>query len=121
MQRLITITSDPAGALVHLNDKEVGRTPLTVPFTFYGTYDVRLEADGHDPLWTKQEAVAPWWETPPLDLAAEALGAKSHLKWHFPMEAEGPRDEQALLGRAEELREMVEGGKSDGLNSGAGR
>lgn len=49
VQRTITITSNPTGALVHLNDEEVGRTPLTVPFTFYGTYDVRVAYD--DARW----------------------------------------------------------------------
>ena len=48
IERTISITSEPSGALVHLNDDEVGRTPLTVPFTFYGVYDVRVE---HEPVW----------------------------------------------------------------------
>ena len=73
VQRTITITSQPEGALVHLNDEEIGRTPVTVPFTFYGIYDVRLEADGHQPMWTQQKAVAPWWELPGVDLMAEAV------------------------------------------------
>jgi len=46
VERLITVKSTPAGALVYLNDEEVGRTPVTVPFKFYGVYDVRLEHDG---------------------------------------------------------------------------
>lgn len=57
LERTITITSQPTGALVHLNDREVGRTPVVVPFTFYGTYTVRLE---HDGVWVPdaQAAVA---------------------------------------------------------------
>lgn len=54
VERTISITSTPSGALVHLNDQEVGRTPLTVPFTYYGVYDVRLE---HEPaLYNRSEA-----------------------------------------------------------------
>jgi len=52
IERTITITSDPSGALVHLNDEEVGRTPVVVPFTFYGTYTVRLE---HDGVWLPEQ------------------------------------------------------------------
>ncbi len=37
VQRTITITSDPPGALVWLNDREIGRTPLDVNFVYYGT------------------------------------------------------------------------------------
>ena len=36
VDRTISITSTPSGALVYLNDEEVGRTPLVTPFTFYG-------------------------------------------------------------------------------------
>lgn len=110
VERLIMITSEPSGALVYLNDEEVGRTPVTVPFTFYGTYDVRIEAEGHRPLWTKQKAKGPWWEAPPVDLIAEALpGSKAHLKWHFQMEARSEPDEPALIERARELRSTVGG------------
>ena len=31
VQRTITVNSDPQGALVYLNDIEIGRTPVTVP------------------------------------------------------------------------------------------
>jgi hypothetical protein len=48
VERTITINSEPQGALVYLNDEEVGRTPVSVPFLYYGTYDVRLE---HEPEW----------------------------------------------------------------------
>lgn len=108
VQRTISISSEPSGALVYLNDEEVGRTPVTVPFTFYGTYDVRLEADGYHPMWTAQKAKAPWWETPGVDLLAEAIpGMKSELDWHFQMQP-APTAEQVdadlLLDHAKQLR-----------------
>lgn len=106
-QRTITVTSEPAGALVHLNDEEVGRTPLTVPFTFYGVYDVRLQADGYKTLWTEKEAVAPLWEAPGPDLIAEALGAKVNLEWHFDLEPVGEINEDAMIDRAKQLRATV--------------
>ena len=46
---------------------------MDVPFAWYGTYDVRLEKDGYEPLWTTGEADAPWWEYPGPDLVAEAI------------------------------------------------
>ena len=107
VQRTIHITSEPSGALVHLNDEEVGRTPLTVPFTFYGTYDVRLEKDGYHPLWTEHEADAPWWETPGPDLIAEAVGGESELSWHFELEkapAAEDVDVDELVEHAKQLR-----------------
>jgi hypothetical protein len=55
VERTISITSEPRGALVYLNDEEVGRTPVSVPFTYYGVYDVRLE---REPEWASVEAAA---------------------------------------------------------------
>ena len=108
VQRTISITSDPPGALVYLNDDEVGRTPVTVPFTFYGVYDVRMEAEGYQPLWTQQKAKAPWWETPGIDLIAETQrDAKAELKWHFTMQEQVPSedvDADKLLDHAKQLR-----------------
>ena len=46
VQRIISITSQPSGALVYLNDEEVGRTPISAPHLFYGVYDIRLEHEG---------------------------------------------------------------------------
>ena len=109
-QRLIHITSEPSGALVHLNDIEVGRTPVEVAFTFYGVYDVRLEADGYEPLWTGQRARAPWWEAPGPDLFAALVPTRSHLHWHFELEpavAPADADVDALVDRARQLRARV--------------
>ncbi len=112
VQRTISITSEPAGALVYLNDDEVGRTPVTVPFVFYGVYDVRLEAEGYRPLWTQHRAEAPWWETPGIDLFAEALpNKKAELKWHFTMDEQvlsEDVDADKLVDHARQLRAMTE-------------
>ena len=108
VERTIEITSEPSNALVHLNDEEVGRTPVEVPFTFYGTYDVRLQREGFKPMWTKRDANAPLWDLPGPDLIAEAVpGAESRVKWHFDLEqapAPGEVDDAALLDHAKQMR-----------------
>ncbi len=108
MERTISITSDPPGALVYLNDEEVGRTPLAVPFLFYGTYDVRLEREGYKPLWVEQEAVAPWWEAPGPDLFAEMVpDLKAEQRWHFVMEVLPLAQGGAVVERAKQLRAVL--------------
>ena len=108
VQRRIHVTSEPSGALVHLNDEEVGRTPVTVPFTHYGTYDVRLALAGHEPLWTTAKAQAPWWEYPGPDLIAEAIpNGRSDVRWHFTLEPQAKADDaevDRLIQTAELLR-----------------
>lgn len=116
MQRSLEITSEPEGATVYLNDVEVGRTPLEVGFTYYGEYDVLLMKDGYEPLRTRADAVAPVYEHPPLDLAAEAMpwGVRTRVPWHFvmtPLPAtaeEKAAAEAALLDRARVTREKLE-------------
>ena len=108
VQRTISITSSPSGALVHLNDEEVGRTPLQVPYTFYGTYDVRLEKDGCHPLWTKQKTKAPWWEAPGPDLLAEMIpNNKVEQNWHFELQPAEFVAEDELIGRAKQLGDSL--------------
>ncbi|MBI1337723.1 MAG: PEGA domain-containing protein [Phycisphaera sp.] len=110
VERTITVTSEPSGALTYINDQEVGRTPVTVPFRFYGTYDVRLEKDGYTTLWTQAKARAPVWEYPGPDLLAEAVpGAKSNIAWHFDLQPRPATQEDLLIDHAQQLRATLPG------------
>lgn len=110
VKRTLLIESDPPGALVYLNDQEVGRTPITVPFTWYGTYDVRLEKDGYRTLHTEQELEQPWWENPGPDLFAEAIPNKRvERSWFFELAQASPADDvdpDILLEHARQMREL---------------
>lgn len=108
LERTVTITSTPPGAVVWLNDVEVGRTPVTTGFTFYGVYDVRLRREGFEPVVTTREAAAPIYEYPPVDFVAEAVPARirTRLVWDFELV---PVDEAgAEVGFLERAREMQE-------------
>jgi hypothetical protein len=102
-QRSITITSQPEGALVWLNDVEVGRTPVEVDFKWYGVYDVRLAKEGYEPVLTSREAVAPVHEWPGLDLITAPLPLKDRIAWHFDL---SPTAES--IDKASAERELIE-------------
>lgn len=110
VERRLVITSDPPGALVYINDEEAGPTPLKVPFTWYGVYDVKLEKPGYQTLRTEQVAERPWWETPGPDLIAEALpDRKVEIAWHLEMQPEQPVnaiDPERVYDFAEQMREL---------------
>ncbi len=110
VQRTISITSEPDGALVWLNDREVGRTPIDVGFVHYGVYDVRLQKDGYEPLLTSGDAKAPWWETVPIDLLAELTPAtlQSRVQWHYVLRP-ADDDPATLAERARQLRDEAQG------------
>ena len=105
VRRTISITSEPPGALVWLNDREIGRTPVDVDFTYYGEYDVRLVKDGYEPLVTSGKATPPVWDNVPLDLGAELWPEEinSRIAWHYEL-APASSDPAVLLDRASSMR-----------------
>lgn len=111
MSRRVSITSEPSGASVTVNDVEIGRTPVEADFTFYGVYDVLVSKDGFEPLRTKARARAPLYEYPPVDLAASATGAEKVVRWHFALMPALERKlspeefERGLMERARALRD----------------
>jgi len=106
-QRIIRIESDPSGALVHLNDREVGRTPVEVEFTYFGIYDVRLTKDGYQPLMTSAEAETPVHELPVIDIFAGLfLQPTTRVEWSFDL-SPAETDADAVIDRARRLRSQV--------------
>jgi len=112
VERKLSITSQPDGALVFLNDKEVGRTPIETDFVWYGTYDVQVRADGHKTLNQPTKLIAPWWQWPPFDLFAEMMPwhPTDRRTMHFAMQPAEPDDTapEVLIDRAEALRGQLE-------------
>ncbi len=107
VHRTITVDSEPPGARCWLNDNEVGRTPVTVPFTWYGTYSVRLEAAGCEPLVTEAKVRAPPYQWIGPDLAFETIVPGVHYDTHafrFALKEARPVDPDSLRERAEGLR-----------------
>jgi hypothetical protein len=108
VQRTLTVESDPPGALVMMNDQEIGRTPFTREFTWYGWYDIQLRKPGYETLSTRAKVIAPIWQWPPLDLFAELvplhLKDKHHLTYTLKPASTQPVDPQEMLARAGEIR-----------------
>src|SRR5437868_726610 len=117
VERKLTIGSDPPGAILLLNDVEVGRTPVTVPFTTYGDYDDRLRYEKNvgtpeNPkivryyLHTHRKTNIPWYEIIGIDLFAE-LSPQTYTDqqlWAFAIpQVEEPTDDQ-LVQRARDMK-----------------
>jgi hypothetical protein len=108
VRRVVQITSDPDGAVVWMNDREVGSTPCEVEILHYGKYDVRVEKPGWEPVMTGRSANAPIWDLPGPDFFAELVPAEieSRNVWHFQLVVESD-DADAVLLRAEVARDKV--------------
>ena len=112
VQRTMTVTSDPPGALVFMNDQEIGRTPLKRDFTWYGTYDVRLRMDGYQPQRTTTPVIAPWWQWPPIDLVVELLPGKwvdrHTLHYTLVPATDSTLTNEQMLDRAQRMRNQLD-------------
>jgi hypothetical protein len=115
VQRTLTVNSNPGGALVYLNGTEIGRTPVSREFTWYGTYDVELRKEGYDTLKTRGKLIAPWWQWPPIDFFAELLPFrprdKHHLNYVMTATPALASDPGVMVQHAGELRAQLESSK----------
>jgi len=73
VQRRMTIRSNPPGALVYVDDYQVGTTPVSTDFIYYGTRKIRLVKDGYETLTVRQPFPLPWYQVFPLDFFSENL------------------------------------------------
>jgi hypothetical protein len=107
VQRELTIKTQPPGALVTLNDEEIGISPVTVSFNWYGDYNVRLTRPGFETLNTHRELKAPWYDGFPFDfIASFCWPAKTvdSYEWTFELKPYEEPAREDLLREAEKFR-----------------
>ena len=49
VRRRLTVRSEPP-ALAYIDDQEIGTTPVSTSYTYYGTRKIRLVRDGYETL-----------------------------------------------------------------------
>lgn len=107
VQRRMTIRSNPPGATVYVDDYEVGATPVSANFTYYGTRKIRLVKDGYETLTVLQPVSPPWYQIVPLDLVTENFvpgELRDHQQFSYQLRPQAVVPGDQLLGRAEQLR-----------------
>ena len=110
VERRLTINTEPQGAQVILNDEEIGTSPVTVGFNWYGDYWVRISKEGYETLNTHRDLKAPWYDYFPFDFFAQILNPSQIVdsyKWTFEL---GPKKEisrEELIQKAEGLEKQL--------------
>ncbi|MFB3892966.1 MAG: PEGA domain-containing protein [Phycisphaerae bacterium] len=110
VEREMTITTNPPGARVFVSDVEVGTTPLTMPFTWYGDYDILIRCEGYNTLRTHAMIAMPAYEIPPVDLLSELAPWTYHDRryLHYELQKAVEPTDQELLEGAEALDKRLQ-------------
>ncbi|MDA1195148.1 MAG: PEGA domain-containing protein [Planctomycetota bacterium] len=112
MKRTVTIDSNPTGAAVWVNGaRQPSATPVTVPFSQYGRFDVRLEKPGYQSVATEVHIASQIDGYPFVDLPFEVLGGSRHFTRVIPMQplpnVSSQAEFDAILGDARTLRDRA--------------
>jgi PEGA domain len=109
VERIMKISTSPAGARVIVNDEDIGVSPVKFAFTWYGDYDIVIRKTGYETLKTHYRVSPPWYQVPPIDLFAETLVPGTLRDVHeLPVYELTPAPTVVageLVGRAEQLRD----------------
>ncbi len=118
--RSITVKTNPSNALVYIDDELIGESPVTIPFTYYGTRKIMIERKDEDGVLTHERTIAfekikaPVYEVFPLDFFSELLWPRELkddqvLSYNLvELEPLSIKEQQEkVLKNAEELRQRV--------------
>lgn len=73
VRRRMTIRSNPPGAAVFIDNQQIGTTPVSTGFTYYGTRTITLVKDGYETQTVQHTFETPWYQVPPLDFVSENI------------------------------------------------
>ena len=107
VDRRFVIESDPPGAVVYVNNKYVGATPVDLPFTYYGKYRFTFVADGYETLTVDETIKPPWYEYFPVEFFSEnvlPLTVSDLRNIHKPMQPMAITSPEEIRARADQLR-----------------
>lgn len=113
VRRRMTIRSNPPGATVYVDDQEIGETPVSTSFIYYGTRKIQLVKDGFETLTIKHRFAAPWYQVPPLDFVSENLVPyefRDERILDLELEPQRVVPLPELLDRAQQLRRSTQSG-----------
>lgn len=114
VERRLLLRSEPAGANVTVNGKDIGMTPAEMPFITYGDYEIVMSAPGHQRLRTVEPVEPPWWEMIVFDFFVENVWPGTVVDEHeiilrlVPLAAS---DDLGVDRREKALRDRLEAGE----------
>ena len=111
VERKLTINTRPEAALVVLNDEEIGTSPVSVNFNWYGDYCVRISKEGYETLNTHRKLKGPWYDHFPFDFFAQIVNPNrivDSYEWTFELSPKKQISPEELIEKAQQMEKQLE-------------
>jgi hypothetical protein len=124
VRRRLTIRTNPPGAVAYLDNVELGKTPISRNFDYYGKRELKLVKEGYEPHTEMIHLRTPWYEWPGLDFFSEVLvpGTITDERVYpitlKPQQIVSPDD---LIAEGERLKAIAHSSGTYSTSSGRGR
>lgn len=110
VRRRLTVRTNPPGAVVFVDDQEIGATPCSASYVYYGTRKITVMKDGYRTETLFQKFFPPWYEYPGLDFISENLvphEIRDERTVDVQLVPEELVPQQVLVDRAQALRDQA--------------
>jgi len=110
VERELFLKTDPPGALVCIDGKNVGQTPVSIPFYYYGHRKIEFRLKNYKAEQVLLELDPPWYQVFPLDFMFDLLWPATLNDVHsyefelVQWKPENLDDQKAILDRAQLMR-----------------
>ncbi len=107
VERRYTIRTEPPGATIVVNGEEIGPSPASRNFYFYGDREITMILDGHQTKTVIQPIKAPWWDNYVTEFFTENIvpwTMRDERVFKYQMVPAVSPPEGILRDRAESLR-----------------
>lgn len=108
VERRYTIRTNPPGALAIVNGEEIGATPVSRSYTYYGPREITLIADGYQTQTLIQPVQRPWFDNYLTEFFTENLvpwTLRDEREFVYQMQPGTATPPEELDARAQSLRQ----------------
>lgn len=113
VKRRMIVRTQPEGALVSIDRQPVGYSPVSVPFTYYGTREIQLEMDGFETIRVKERVAPPLYDSFPFSFVTENFSVRERRDnrvMDFQLVPKQQANENQLIERANQTRSNIQRG-----------
>jgi hypothetical protein len=110
VERRYTLRTDPPGALAIVNGEEIGQTPVSRSYYYYGDREITFILDGFETKTVIQPIKAPWWDNLVTEFFTENLlpyNLRDEREFAYTLTPASTPRAADLRDRAEQLRSQA--------------